>query len=134
MLVHSRLQQQSTIRLLWSGILAVGILCLLTAWSPGSHAGYVGSDTGRDGFAVSADMPLHANSRHSLALKRFFNRYKDQPKSTEPPDPIWALTSGEFIDSLPLVAANQHSPTINSPLISLHQLQTLNVPRAPPLV
>ncbi len=134
MLVHSRLQQHSNHRPLWGGILAVGILCLLVAWSLGSHAEYVGSDTGRGGFAVSVDMPLHANSKHSLSLQRFLNRYKDQPKSAEPPDPIWALTAGQFIVSLPCVAANQHNPTARSPYFSLHQLQTLNVPRAPPLV
>lgn len=126
--------QQSNLRLLWSGVLAVGILCLLAAWSLGSHAEYASGDTGRGGFAVSVDMPLHANSEHSLSLQRFFNRYKDQPKPVEPPQSIWALTPSEFIVSLPCVAANQHNLTAHSPHIHLHQLQTLNVPRAPPLV
>jgi hypothetical protein len=129
--VQTHLKQQSTIRLLGSGILAVGILCLL-AWSLGSHTGHAGNDSGRSGFAVSMHMPLQANSEYSFALKRFFNRDKDQPKSVEPSDPIWA-TSGEVIASLRLVAANLHNPTTHSPHIRPHQLQTLNVPRAPPL-
>jgi hypothetical protein len=130
--VQTHLQQQSTIRLLCSGILAVGILCLLAAWNLGSYAEYAGSDSGRNGLAVSVDMPLHANSEYSLALKRFFNRDKDQPKPFDQPDPIWA-TSGELIASLPLAAANLHNPATYSPCICLYQLQTLNAPRAPPL-
>lgn len=126
--------QQSNLRLLWSGVLTVGILCLLAAWSFGSHAEYVDSNTGHGRFAVSVDMPLHASSEHTLSLQRFFNRYKDQPKPVEPAEPIWALTAGEYIVSLPFVARNQQNLAAHSPHIHLHQLQTLNVPRAPPLV
>ena len=132
MLVQTHLQQQSTIRLLGSGILAVSILCLLAAWSLGSHSGHANSDRDPSGFAVAMHMPLQANSELSLTLKRFFNRDKDQPKPAEPSDPIWA-TSGEFIASPQLVAANQHNPLAQSPRICRHQLQTLNAPRAPPL-
>lgn len=134
MLVHSHLQQKSNDRPLWGGILAVGILCLLAAWSLEPTAEYAGGDAERNGRVISVDMPLHANSEHSLVLKRFLDRYKDQPKSAEPPDPIWALTAGQFIVSLPCVAANQHKLTTDFPCFSLHHLQTLNVPRAPPLV
>jgi hypothetical protein len=132
--VHSQIQQQATHRLLWSGILAVGILWLLAAFSVGNKAEYSGSDTGRKGVAAVVDMPLHASGEHSLALKRFFNRDKDQPGSAETPDPIWALTHREFLASLSLVAAKQHNPATHSLCICRYQLQTLNVPRAPPLV
>jgi hypothetical protein len=134
MLVHSDLQQQSTLRLLWSGILAVGILCLLAAWSFGDHAEYTGSDAGRNGYSVSTDMPLQANSEYSLGLKRFLIRYKDQPKPVEPPEPVWSLASSNVIAVLPLAAANQQFSVGHSPLICLYQLQTLNISRAPPLV
>jgi hypothetical protein len=83
---------------------------------------------------VSVDMPLHATSEHSFTLKRYFTRHKDQPKSAEPVEPIWALSSGEFIAAQPLVAANQHNPAARSPHFRLYQLQTLNISRAPPLV
>lgn len=132
--VHSQNQQQTTNRLLWSGILAVGILWLLAAFSVGNKAEYSGSDAGRKGVVASVDMPLHANGEHSFALKRFFKRDKDQPRSVETPDPIWALTHREFLASLPLVTAHQHNPAACSPRICRYQLQSLNVPRAPPLV
>jgi hypothetical protein len=127
------LQQQSTIRLLWGGIFVVGFLCLLAGWSLESSADYSSSDAGRNSRVVSVDMPLHANSEHSFTLKRFFSRYKDQPKSAEPPEPIWALTAHDIIASLPLVPARSHDAT-QRPHIALHQLQTLNISRAPPLV
>lgn len=134
MLVQSRLQQQSNHRPLWGGILVVGFLCLLVAWSLDPTTEYVGSDTERNGHAISVDMPLHANSEHSFTLKQFLTRHKYQPKSAEPVEPIWALNSGEFILLLPLAAANQNNPTAHSPYFSLHNLQTLNISRAPPLV
>jgi len=132
--VQTNLQQQSTIRLLWSGILAVGILWLLAAGNIEFSSDHVGSNTGSNGIVTSVDMPLHANGEHSLTLKRFFTRLKDQPKSAEPPEPVWAITSGEFITALLLVTANQHKPSVLSPYFSLYQLQTLNISRAPPLV
>lgn len=134
MLVHSRLQQQSNHQPLWGGILVVGFLCLLAAWSLDPTTDYLGSDTERNSRVVSVDMPLHATSEHSFTLKRFFTRHKDQPKSAEPAEPIWALSSGEIIATLPLVTANQHNPAARSPYFSLYQLQTLNISRAPPLV
>ena len=134
MLVHSRLQQQSNHRPFWGGILVVGFLCLLAAWSLDPTAEYSGSDTERNGRVVSVDMPLHANSEHSFTLKHFFTRHKDQPKSAEPVEPIWALSSGEFILVLSLAAVNQNNPIGHSPYFSLHNLQTLNISRAPPLV
>ncbi|HEY0891482.1 MAG TPA: hypothetical protein VGE32_00415 [Cellvibrio sp.] len=134
MLVHSRLQQQSNPRPLSGGILVVGFLCLLAAWSLDSTTEYSGSDTERNGHAISVDMPLHANSEHSFTLKRFFTRHKDQPKSAEPVEPIWALSSGEFILVPSLAAVNQNNPIAHSPYFSLHNLQTLNISRAPPLV
>lgn len=134
MLVHSRLQQQFNDRPLWGGVLVVGFLCLLAAWSLDPTAEYLGSDTERKSHVVALDIPLHANSEHSLTLKQFLTRYKDQPKSAEPVEPIWGLGSGEFILVLPLVAANQNNPTAHSPYFSLHNLKTLNISRAPPLV
>lgn len=134
MLVHSRLQQQSNHRPLWGEILVVGFLCLLAAWSLDPTTEYSGSDAERNGRVVSVDMPLHATSEHSFTLKRFFTRHKDQPKSAEPVEPIWALGSGEIIAKLPLVAANQYNPAARPPYFSLYQLQTLNISRAPPLV
>lgn len=134
MLVPSRLQQQSNHRPLWGGILVVGFLCLLAAWSLDPTAEYIGSDTERNSRVVSVDMPLHATNEHSFKLKQFLTRHKDQPKSAEPVEPIWALSSGEFIIVLPLAAANQNNPIAHSPYFSLHKLQTLNISRAPPLV
>lgn len=134
MLVHSRLPQQSSHRPVWGGILVVGLLCLLAAWSLDPTAEYVGSDVERNGRAVSVDMPLHANSEHSLSLKRFLNRYKDQPKSADPIEPIWVLRASEIIVALPLIAANMHKLIFHPPHFGLLQLQTLNISRAPPIV
>lgn len=134
MLVHSRLQQQSNYRPVLGGMLVVGFLCLLAAWSLDPTAEYSGIDTERNGRVVSVDMPLHASSEHSLSLKRFLNRYKDQPKSADPIEPIWVLSANECISALPLTAANTHKLTIHSPHFSLLQLQTLNISRAPPIV
>lgn len=134
MLVHSRLQQQSSVRLLWGGMLVVGFLCLLASWSLESSADYSVGDAGRNSRLVSVDMPLHANSEHSFTLKRFFSRYKDQPTSAEPPEPIWSLTANDIIALLPRVTARSHNAAAQHPHLSLHQLQTLNISRAPPLV
>lgn len=133
MSASSHHQQQSMIRLLWSGILAVSMLCLWASSALGVKTEYVVSDVGRNGVAISVDMPLHVHSEHSLSLKRFFNRYNDQPKPAEPPTPVWALTANEFSASLPAIATTQHN-VIQSPHTYPHQLQTLNAPRAPPLV
>ena len=132
--IHSLIQQQTFNRLLWSGILAVGFLWILALGSVGDQIKHVGSDVERDGRVVSVDMPLHASGEHSLSLKRFLNRYKDQPKSADPIEPIWVLRANEFIVALPLTAANTHKLTIHSPFFSLLQLQTLNISRAPPIV
>lgn len=132
--VQTHLQQQSTVRLLWGGMLVVGFLCLLASWSLDPTADYLGSDTERNGRVVSVDMPLHANSEYSFTLKRFFSRYKDQPKSAEPPEPIWSLTANDIISLLPRVTARSHNAAAQHPHLSLHQLQTLNISRAPPLV
>lgn len=133
MLPDSHSLQQSTIRLLWGGILVASLLAFFAAWNIGSAANY-GGDTGRSGVVASVDMPLHVNTEHTLSLKRLFNNCNGQPKSAESPEPVWALAAGEFIASLPFVAAHQDKRTGLSPHIRLYQLQTLNVPRAPPLV
>jgi hypothetical protein len=132
--VQMNLQQQSTIRLLWSGILAVSILWLLAAGNIEFSSDYVGNNKGSNGIVASVDMPLHANSEHSFTLKRFFSRYKDQPKSAEPPEPIWSLTANDIIALLPRVTARLHNSAAQNPHIYPHQLQTLNISRAPPLV
>lgn len=133
MLVHSRLQQQSSVRLLWGGMLVVGFLCLLASWSLGASADYSVSDAERNSHLVSVDMPLHANSEHSFTLKRFFSRYKDQPTCAEPPEPIWSLTAN-VVSLLPHLTASLHNAAAQHPYLSLHHLQTLNISRAPPLV
>lgn len=134
MLVYSRLQQQSNHRPVWGGILVVGFLCLLAAWSLDPTAEYSGSDTERNSRVVSVDMPLHASSEHSFSLKRYFSRYKDQPKSAEPIEPLWVLRASEIILALPLIVANTHKLIFHPPHFGLLQLQTLNISRAPPIV
>ena len=131
---------------LLGGCLAVSLLWLLALWNLGSANDVVASDTSRHGVVASQDMPLHANSEHSLSIKRFFSRYKNHPESTECftsaersnttgyANPIWSLPSGEFIAALSLSFAQQKNGAVNSPRIYLHQLQALNAPRAPPLV
>lgn len=138
--------RQSQLHPLLGGCLAVGILWLLVLWNLGSSNDVVSSDAGRQGVAASQDMPLHANSEHSLSIKRFFSRYKNHPESTEGftspersnttgyADPIWSLPAGEFIAALSLSFAQQKNGAVNSPRIYLHQLQALNAPRAPPFV
>ncbi len=132
--LYPHAQQQIINRLLWSGILAIGILCLLATWNFNDDAEYAGSDAGRSEFSVAVDMPLHASAEYSLALKRFLTRYKDQPKPVDLSQPIWAITSTEFIDPLLSVVVNQHNPDAYFSPIYAYQLQTLNSPRAPPLV
>lgn len=122
--LHSRL----------GGCLAVSLLWLLALWNLGSTNDLVGSDASRHGVVAAQNMPPHANSDHSLSLKRFFSRHKDQPKSAESPEPIWASTANEFVALLPLVAARLNNSAAQNPRIRLHQLQTLNISRAPPLV
>lgn len=131
---------------LLGGCLAVSLLWLLALWNLGFTNDVVGSDASRHGVVASQDMPLHANSEHSLSLKRFFSRYKNHPESAEGftaaerlaptgyADPIWSLPSGEFITALSLSVAQQNKSAFASPRIYLHQLQALNAPRAPPLV
>lgn len=132
--VQTHLQHQSTIRLLWSGILAASLLWLLAVGNIEFSSDYAGSNKGSNGIIASVDLPLHANSEHSFTLKRFFSRYKDQPKSAEPPEPIWALTANDLIAVFPRVTARLHNSAAVNPHIYLHQLQTLNISRAPPLV
>ncbi len=132
--IYSPMRQQTFNRLLWGGILAVGFLWILALGSVGDQFQRIGSDVERDGRVASVDMPLHASSEYSLSLKRFLNRYKDQPKSTESIEPIWVLGASEIIVAVPLIAANTHKPIIHSPYFSLLQLQTLNISRAPPIV
>jgi hypothetical protein len=122
--LHSRL----------GGCLAVSLLWLLALWNLGSANDLVGSDASRHDVVAAQNMPLHANSEYSLSLKRFFSRHKDQPKSAESPEPIWAATANEFVALLPLVAARLNNFAAQNPPTRLHQLQTLNISRAPPLV
>lgn len=130
--IHSSIQQQTFNRLLWSGFLAVGFLWLLALGGLGDQAQHVGSDITRNGSVASVGMPLHASSEHSLSLKRFLNRYSDQPKSAEPIEPICVLSANEYVVALPLIAT--HTLTTRSSHFILHQLQTLNISRAPPIV
>lgn len=127
-------QQHLNSTRLRAGCLAVGIVWLLALWSFGGAAYFGDGIKGRTDLTARVDLPLHANGEYSLSLKRFFNRYKDQPKAAEPPEPIWALTSTEENAALDIVAANQQSPVINTPVFCLQQFQTLNIPRAPPVV
>jgi hypothetical protein len=131
---------------LLGGCLAVSLLWLLALWNLGSTNDAVGSDAGRHDVVAAQDMPLHANSEHSLSLKRFFSRYKNHSESAEGfasaersnttghADSIWSLPAGEFITALSLSVEQQKNVAVSSPCIYLHQLQALNAPRAPPLV
>jgi hypothetical protein len=140
---HPCVYRQSQLHPFWGGCLAVSFLWLLALWNPGSASDVVG---GPQGVVAAQDMPLHASSEHSLSLKRFFSRYKNQFTSAENftpaecyeptgyADPVWSLPSGEFSAALLLSVAQQDSSAFDSPRIYLHQLQALNAPRAPPLV
>ncbi|HCS63329.1 MAG TPA: hypothetical protein DIW64_04175 [Cellvibrio sp.] len=134
MLILSQSSYQPNLPLLRGGVLAVGILWLLVLWNLGANSDDLVGGANPKSITASADMPLHVNSEYSLTLNRFLNRHKDQFRLVEPLEPIWALLSGEFIVSLPCVVANQHSLSAYFPRIHIHQLQTLNAPRAPPLV
>ncbi len=120
--------------LVWRGLLAVGLLWLLAlgSWELGAAHGV--SDTDRRSLAPLVDMPLHANSDHSLSLKRFFPRPKTQPDALDLPDTPWALLPGNLLAvSFPHHGLAHFSLTFTSG-VCRHQLQALNVPRAPPLV
>lgn len=120
--------------LVWRGLLAVGLLWLLVlgSWEPGSAQGV--SDTDRRSLAPLVDMPLHANSDHSLSVKRFFPRPKTQPDALDLPDTPWALLPGNlWVAPFPHHGAAQVGLDFTSG-VCRHQLQALNVPRAPPLV
>ena len=104
-------------------MLVVGFLCLLASWSLESSADYSVNDAGRNSRLVSVDMSLHANSEHSFTLKRFLSRYKDQPKSAEPPEPIWVLAANDVIALFPCATARFHNSAAQTPHFSLHQLQ-----------
>lgn len=119
---------------LWGRLLAGGMLWLLVVGGFVATSNMGQGDADRSYLAVAVDLPQHLNSEQSLSLQRLFKRYKDQPKPLEPPEPIWLLTVAELMDLRPCVAAGQFSPVGNSPFICLQQLQTLNIPRAPPLV
>ncbi|MDO8343037.1 MAG: hypothetical protein Q7T48_07555 [Cellvibrio sp.] len=134
MLISSQNPYQPNSQLLGRGVLVVGILWLLVLWNFEAKTDHLVGGAIHERIIVSADMPLHVHSEHSLTLNRVLNRAKDQSKLVESPEPIWALSSGEFIVSLPCAVANQHSLSAYFPRIHIHQLQTLNAPRAPPLV
>lgn len=118
-------------------MLAASILYLLAAWNIDSKVEQFNTAGSHKSAVVAADLPLHVSAEHSLKLQRFFNhtlsRIKDQPTSTEPPAPIWALATAEIIPSLLLADANQLRAFYVADHIQ-QQLPTLNIPRAPPLV
>jgi len=135
--IHSPCLQQSTIRLLLSGMLAASILCFLAVWNIGNKVEHINTAGSHQGAVVAADIPLQVSTEHSLKLQRFFNhtlsRIKDQSRSIELPTPIWGLVATEFIPSLLLVTGNQPHVFCIASVIQ-QQLHTLNIPRAPPLV
>lgn len=134
---HPCVYRQPQLPPLLGGCLAVALLWFLALWNLGSPNDIVGSDAGRHSVVASQDMPLHANSEHSLSLKRFFSRNKSASKSADifpPADSVWSFPSTEYIAALLPLVAQQNNSAIDSPLVYLHQLQALNAPRAPPLV
>jgi hypothetical protein len=126
--------QAPSLPFLWRGIAAASLLWLLAIFSLEVNAYKTANEFDRHGIVASVDMPLHANSEHSFSLKRYFSRHKDQPSSVELPEPFWVLLASDPLAPLLLVATNQHSSAAPSLPICAHQWQTLNVPRAPPLV
>ena len=133
MSLHIRNQPPLYIAPFWGGVLAIGILCVLAIWSVGSGAAYGINDLERSGVVVALDNPLHASGDYPLSVKRFYSRHKDQPSSLKLPESFWSLPSAELNSLLPVFFAGQKRFHHYSPRVFLHQLQVLNVPRAPPL-
>lgn len=117
----------------WRGVLLVGLLWVLAIYQLGGQTVQLDSAE-RRGIAASIDAPLHANSEHSFSLKRHFSRAKNQPNSLESPEPLWLLLASEFRLAPASDFVRQSLLAEIAPAISWLQLQSLNVPRAPPLV
>lgn len=139
MTTHSPQLSQSSMRLLWGGLLAAGILWLLVLAT--NNGVYGAGEDGRKSVAASLELPLHVPAEHSRALKRFFKRTSNYPSTDispplsadETPVALWVLIASEFVFAPPLTAdfsvANNSSPRVY-----LQQLQSLDAPRAPPFV
>lgn len=119
--------------IVWRGVLLVGLLWVLAIYQLGGQTVQLDSAE-RRGIAASIDTPLHANSEHSFSLKRHFSRAKNQPNSLESPEPLWLLLAGEFRAVPALYFSRQSLLSAAAPGVCWQQLQSLNVPRAPPLV
>lgn len=126
-------QQAPNLPLLWRGIAAASLLWLVAICSLEVNANKT-SDIEHHGVVASVDVPLHANSEHSLSLKRFFSRHKNQSTSVDLPEPCWILLGGDhWVNQSLLVTAPQNFPAL-SPLIYPRSWHSPNTPRAPPLV
>ncbi|WP_323814097.1 hypothetical protein [Cellvibrio sp. NN19] len=136
---HTPQLSQSSMRLLWGGLLAASILWLLALAS--NNGVYVAGDAGSKSVAASLEMPLHVPAEHSRALKRFFKRTSNPPSTdlshhlaaTETPVALWVLIASEFVVTPSLTAAFSVAES-SSPRVYLQQLQSLDSPRAPPFV
>lgn len=116
----------------WRSVLLVGLLWLAALYT-GTQTTPWGAAK-QNGIATAIDAPLHANSEHSFSLKRFFSRTKSQPNTLESPEPLWLLLASEFRLAPASDFVRQSLLAEIAPAISWLQLQSLNVPRAPPLV
>lgn len=136
---HTPQLSQSSMRLLWGGLLAASILWLLALAS--NNGAYVAGDAGRKSVAASLEMPLHVPAEHSRALKCFFKRSSNYPttdlshhlSATETPVALWVLIASEFVVA-PSLTAEFPVAESSTPRVYLQQLQTLDSPRAPPFV
>ena len=117
-----------------SGILAVGILWILAIWSAGAKVEIDTLDLEQSGLVSTQDIRLHASGDYSLGIKRFYSRQYDQSSTLKLSDPFWALHSSAIIHVLPISFRARQTLYDYLPVNSLHQLQALNTPRAPPLV
>ena len=133
MSLHIRNPPLLNIAPFWGGISAIGILCVLAIWSVGSGAAYGINDLERSSVVVALDNPLHASGDYSLSIKRFYSRHQDQRSTVKLPEPFWSFPSAELNSLLLVFFAGQKHFYRYSPCVCLHQLQVLNVPRAPPL-
>lgn len=118
----------------WGGILVVGMLWMLAIWNVGASVGISVNVLERSGAVATQDLRLHTSGDYSPGVKRFYSRYQDQSSSLKLSDPQWNLHSAEIAGLLPVFVSSGETSYTYFPAIRLHQLQSLNAPRAPPLV
>lgn len=124
------------------GLLGISLLSFLAifTWGENNHSVNIDFDASPNGAVGVVDMPLHANSEHSLSPKRFLNRDKSQRNSfgvselSDLPEPFWILLGDEFSWPQSLSAIRPYKSAVGLPPIGLPQWVTLNISRAPPIV